>query len=251
LSVAKGSEGAKFQAKSLSSVVTVATPLVLVKPGDLDPATRAQIEENARDIIEANPEVGDALQLSDGALATKISKEARSLRNSIEEELNGWCLLSESDPRRGEAAAQADAALIKEKAFGDPTTNASYILQDVFVYGGKEPCTPVQEKSTIGQGWARIVSTFEIKHPKLLSAVTVKKANDTTVPAGETPPAPSVVEGATPVTVVLLRNLGNLRFIPFAFALVNGLLFAVFVIVLHSRDKLAMANKAAFAASKA
>ena len=44
--------------------------------------------------------------------------------------------------------------------------------------------------------------------------------------------------GATTVSTVMLRNLGNKRLIPFVFTLVNFILFAVFVGQLHHRDKL-------------
>ena len=46
------------------------------------------------------------------------------------------------------------------------------------------------------------------------------------------------------MTVVLQRNLGNKRVIPFLFALFSGILFAVFCSMLHTRDKRAMATRA-------
>ncbi len=39
------------------------------------------------------------------------------------------------------------------------------------------------------------------------------------------------------VTVIFERNLGNKRLVPFLFALFNGVLFFVFVWMLHTRDK--------------
>jgi hypothetical protein len=60
------------------------------------------------------------------------------------------------------------------------------------------------------------------------------------VAPGEAPPPPKVDEEAETVTVVLLRNLGTRRLIPFLFTLFSGIVFAALVWMLHNRDKRAM-----------
>jgi len=248
---AKASEGADYEPKSLSNIVTLATPLVLATPDEVAATIRPGIERNGKEFLADHPQVAQLVDdSSDAELAKEISKEAEEVRSRIEDHLNGWCLLSESDPRRGEAVASSDAALAAEKAFGDQTTSASYIVDDVFFHGGKEPCSPIAEKSTLQQAWHRIATTFEVKNPELYSVVTVTKAKQVTVAPGETPPPASKVEGASTTSVVLLRNLGNKRFIPFCFTLVSLLSFAVFAIMLHHRDKAAMAARAAFEGKK-
>ena len=248
--VAKGSEGKDYEPKSLSNIVTVVTPLVVLKESEVAKTIRPNLEKNASEYIAAHPELDAVLAQSDAELAKTISAQATELRTTIEDELNGWCLLSETDPRRGEAVASSDAALAEEKIFGDPTKQSSYIVRDVFFHGGKEPCAPITEKSAVDQAWHRIATTFRVKNPSLYSVVTVTKAKQVVTAPGETPPAASPEPGASTVSVVMLRNLGNRRFMPFLFALVNGLLFVVFAWQLHERDKRAMAARAAFEASR-
>ena len=180
----------------------------------------------------------------------RAAAQASALREEIEEPLNGWCLLTESDPRRGEAVASADGSLAAQKIFGDSTTSADYLVDDVFFWGGKIDCNPVEEKSMVSRTWDRVASVFEVKNPKLLGAVTLVKAQDVVVEPGGTPPPAAKEKGASTVTVVMLRNLGNKRFIPFMFALVNLLGFVLFTTMLHYRDKQAMAIRSAFTPSK-
>jgi hypothetical protein len=189
---------------------------VLTTADEVKTSIRPGIEKNGGEYLADHPEAADLLErLSDEDLAKEIAKESKAVRAEIEDSLHGWCLLSESDPRRGEAVASSDAALAEEKAFGDETSTASYIVDDVFFHGGKEPCAPITERSTLDQAWHRIATTFEVKNPELYSVVTLTAAKDIHVAPGETPPAASKLEGAKPTSVVLLRNLGNKRFIPF------------------------------------
>jgi hypothetical protein len=248
--IALGSEGPDFEPETLGQVVTVATPLVLATARDVAEVIRPGVERNATEFIKANPDLEKTFALSNRELAKVIQAEARMAREEIEEQLGGWCLLSETDPRRGEAVASADAILAEEKAFGDQTSPSDYIVGDVFVKGGKEPCFPIAERAALKQAWHRIATTFEVKNPKLYGVVTVTKAKQVEVAPGETPPPPSIEPGASTVSVIMVRNLGNKRFIPFLFTLASLIMFVVFSWQLHERDKRAMAARAAFEASK-
>ena len=248
--VSIASEGrADWQPKILTNLVTESTPLVVIKEKDVA-GLRPGMKKFAQEYIDAHPELDPVLAESDAKLALTIRAEATKLRSHIEDPLHGWCLLSESDTRRGEAVASSDATLIAENAFGNPTSTASYITKDVFFYGGKEPCYPITERSTIDQAWHRVATTLEVKNPKLYSVVNVVKVQEVQVADGATPPPPSAEPGAATVSVIQLRNLGNKRFIPFCISMTTGLLFAVFASQLHSRDKKAMAARAAFEATK-
>jgi hypothetical protein len=250
VAVAKASEGEDWEPETLTELVTALTPQATMTADDVATTIRPGMEENAADFIAENPEVEEYLALSDEDLAAEIRRQATELRASIQDGLGGWCLLSETDTRRGEAVASSDAALVEEHAFGDPTTTADYIVHDVFLFGGKEPCIPVSESGILSRAWHRIATTFQVKNPKLYAAVTVQKALDQETIPGEPPPVATEDPDASVVTMVSLRNLGNRRFIPFVFTLINGLLFAVVVSQLHVRDKRAMAARAEFEASK-
>ena len=243
--LALGSEGKAYVPASLTKLKTVIQPMVTVSSQNLAPNVK-KAREQAADLLDEHPEVLALFDEGGTKLRDEVRKEADSLREEIEKPLGGWCLLTESDPRRGEAQASADAALIAAKAFGDTTTSASYIVKDVFFYGGKEPCNPITEESSLKQAGHRIWTALEIKNPKLLAAVTVVKAKDFTPVDGQAPPPATAEPKASTVTVGMLRNLGNKRFIPFMFALANLIGFVVVTTILHYRDKQAMAVRAAF-----
>jgi hypothetical protein len=62
---------------------------------------------------------------------------------------------------------------------------------------------------------------------------------------GEAPPLPEVDTNAPVISVVMLRDLGNVRFIPFLYFVISLALFVLFAWILHSRDKTLQKNKAA------
>ena len=243
--LALGSEGSTYVPATLTKLKTVIQPMVTISKLNLAPIAR-KAEKQATDLLAENPDVAKLLTEGGDALQDAVHEQASDLREQIEAPLGGWCLLTESDPRRGEAQASADAALIAAKAFGDTTTSANYIVKDVFFYGGKEPCNPITEESSFQQAWHRVHTTFEIKNPPLLAAVTVVKTIDFPAVEGEAPPPATAEPRASMVTVAMLRNLGNKRFIPFMFALASLIGFVIFTTILHYRDKQAMAVRAAF-----
>ena len=61
---------------------------------------------------------------------------------------------------------------------------------------------------------------------------------------GAAPPRPRVDENATPVAVVMVRDLGSLRLNPAVFTIASMLLFGLLVYQLHTRDKELMALQA-------
>ena len=175
-------------------------------------------------------------------LVTLIPEE----KGDLDEALGDWRILPESDSRRGDAVAAADATLVSAEAFGDQTAGG-YTVLDVYFTGGKaaaEPETVPGESNLFERGWNRILSTFQVKNPPLYAAVTVQKNVPVVVAPGEAPPPPTPDEEAEVVTVVLQRNLGTKRLIPALFTIFSGILFAVFAWMLHSRDKLAMQTRA-------
>jgi hypothetical protein len=200
------------------------------------------------DYLAANPELAESIASTEGEgfTATSLTKAvtvAPDLKPKLDEELNGWRILSETDARRGDAVAAADTKLAAAKAFGESTSSSSYTVKDVFFFGGKEASEPENvkgERSLIDKAWRRVVTVFQPKNPPLYAAITVQKNTTQLVAPGEAPPPPKVDESADVVTVVVMRNLGTRRLIPFLFTLFSGIVFFVLVWMLHNRDKRAM-----------
>jgi hypothetical protein len=216
-------------------------------------------EEFLTSFLDENPDVAKQIAETEGDdfVATTLTKAvtaAPELKQTLDEELGGWRILSESDARRGEAVAAADATLTTQKAFGASTTSASYVVKDVFFFGGKadaEPETVKGERGLLDKAWRRVKTIFEPKNPPLYAAITVQKAEIPVVAPGEAPPPAQIDESAETVTVVLERNLGSRRVVPALFTLANGALFAIFAWSLHTRDKKAMARRANWVPEKA
>ncbi|MCP4435370.1 MAG: hypothetical protein GY812_07730 [Actinomycetia bacterium] len=210
------------------------------------------------DIVTADPSIQNKVEAAEGEgfvpetlteLVTLVPEEKKRL----DEELNDWRILPESDSRRGDAVAAADAALVASEVFGDQTAG-NYTVLDVYFTGGKpgaEPETVPGEDNLFQRAWNRVLTTLQLKNPPLYAAITVQKNEPVVVAPGEAPPPAQVDEEAEVVTVVLQRNLGNRRLIPALFTIFSGVLFAVFAWMLHTRDKAAMQARADWDPAKA
>lgn len=206
-----------------------------------------------------NPGVSDKIAATEGegfkpATLTKAVTVVPQLKPKVDAKLNGWRILPESDSRRGDAVAASDATLLAAKVFGETTSSADYTTKDVFFYGGKgaaEPEVVKGERNILDKALRRVETTLQIKNPPLFAAVTLQKNSPVVVAPGEAPPPPTADPNAQIITVILERNLGNKRMIPALFCLFNGLLFAVFAWMLHTRDKRAMAARAEWTPAKA
>lgn len=202
--------------------------------------------------LEKHPDVAKEIVKNEGEgfVATTLTKAvtaAPALKAGIDAKLDGWRILPETDSRRGDASAAADATLIAQQAFGAETTSASYTVKDVFFHGGKpgaEPETVKGERSTISQIWHRVQTVFEPKNPPLYAAVTVQKNVEQVTAPGEAPPPAKIDTSADTVTILLERNLGFRRLPSALFTIFASIVFAVTVWLLHRRDKRGMRVRA-------
>lgn len=205
---------------------------------------------NPADLLEEyeaeNPEIRDQIESTEGEgyvpeTLTDVVTLVPEIKAQLDEEvLNGWRILPESDARRGEAVAAADAALAAEQVFGQETSPSSYTVKNVYLFGGKEGAEPETipgERGLLEQAWNRIRTVFQVKNPPQYAAITVQRNIDQVVLPGEAPPPAQIDESAETVTVVFERNLGNRRLIPFLFTLFTGIVFFVAIWMLHTRDR--------------
>lgn len=141
-------------------------------------------------------------------------------------DLAGWNVQSGS--QSGEAAATADAFL-REDLFPE----GNFVVLDAFQQGGKDK----REGSGI---WDRIsheiTSTVQITHPTNYTVVNVQQSLDKPADPSLPPPVPEIDPGEPTYSVVMIRNLGNLRLIPALFTLASLALFLITCLVLHWRD---------------
>ena len=216
-------------------------------------------EQLLLDFENENPDIRAQIESTEGEgfvpdSLTQVVTLVPELKSQLDEDLGGWRILSESDSRRGEAVAASDAAVASAQVFGSETSAADYTVKDVFFFGGKEGAEPETipgERSLLEKAWHRIETVFQVKNPTTYAAITLQKNVEVVVPPGEAPPPAEIDTTASTITVVLQRNLGNKRVIPFLFTLFFGVLFFTLCWMLHSRDKRAAAMRAEWDPSKA
>jgi hypothetical protein len=162
-------------------------------------------------------------------------------------EMNGWSLVSTASA--GEAQAAADVALVNANFF---TATTDYKKLDTFDFGGKpsrlDDCPEAEGGSFFPTDpicrvthWVKNTLTF--RHPPHYQIVQVQQVIPQEARPGEAPPLPIVDPNAPVVSVVLVRDLGFVRLIPFLYFVISLVLFIFFVTVLHYRDKTLTRNR--------
>lgn len=196
-------------------------------------------------ILASNPELAqeypNGFTLSD----LKASHPAIIASALPPDSLNGWKLVSTANA--GEAQTAADADLVASGIF---KTTGDYKKLNVWEIGGKptlaEDCP---DGGVVCRVWHRVSSAFQITNPPHYAVVQVQAVIPQTAVAGQAPPIPKVDPSQPVISVVLVRDIGNERVIPFLYFVICVSLFILFAWVLHNRDKTLMKNKE-LAASK-
>ncbi len=143
----------------------------------------------------------------------------------------GWKELELTDPAVADALPVADAALADSGLF---KSSADYLPVTAVEKGG-------ETYGPFGVFNFRPLNLFHKTHYLVIQAQAVERQE--AIP-GAAPPRPRVDPNATPVAVVMVRNLGSLRLNPAVFTIASTLLFGLLVYQLHTRDKELMALRA-------
>ena len=160
--------------------------------------------------------------------------------------LGDWRLLSTAE--MGEAQASAIAFLLDSNDFSFTSQNEFKIL-DGFASGGKEGLP--DDPNRWDRIWTQIRSALTIKHPTGYAIIQVQAVTEESIDnlPGTAPKRPIADPDEPVISVVMIRDLGNLRQLP-AFVTIGSLLiFLAFCYMLHERDKVEMARRAEFAAA--
>lgn len=157
-----------------------------------------------------------------------------------EESLNGWSLVGAANA--GEAQAAADLELVESGLF---QTSAEYKKLDVWDFGGKPTLKDdCPDGGTLCRVQHRITSALQVKNPKHYAVVQVQQVIPQETIPGQAPPIPKADPTQPVISVVLIRDIGNERVIPFLYFVISLSLFIVSAWALHNRDKVLMQNKA-------
>ncbi len=161
--------------------------------------------------------------------------------------LNGWEIMTTGEA--GEAQSTAGAAILVQDGF-DFDSQAEFRFLDAFRTGGKprvdqdidQDCTFCVDN--LRRAWHWISNSARIKNPAEYSVVQLQAvdAEALIVEEGQAPPFPVVDDEAPIISVVMVRDLGNLRFPPAMVTLGSLLIFTALAYMMHLRDLETMAR---------
>ena len=143
----------------------------------------------------------------------------------------GWKKLELGDPAVADALPVSDTALTDAKVF---KSGSDFLPVAAIEKGG-------QAHGPFGVLNFRPLNLFHKAHYLIIQ---VKPVLQQEAVAGQPPPRPKPDDNATPVAVIMERNLGSLRLNPAVFTIASGLLFGLLVYQLHTKDKELMALQA-------
>lgn len=199
---------------------------------------------------ELTAEVLAAAQRNDSTTLSQIQAVApdfvdTALGNGLIPDLDGWNILSPGEA--GEAQAAAGAAILESDAF-DFESQAQFKFLDSFQIGGKprigrdvdRDCTFCTDN--LRRGWLFVQNSARILNPTEYAVIQLQAIDEEAliVEEGQAPRFPAVDPDAQIVSVVLVRDLGNLRFPPAMVTLGSLLIFTALVYMLHLSDRARM-----------
>jgi hypothetical protein len=165
--------------------------------------------------------------------------DLEEVREEVEPTLNGWRILPEADPSFGEAKATVDEHFSEHNDTVLELDGADdYLTVYAFERGGKDALP--SDPSRIDRITTFLKTTFwQVTHPTRYAVVQVHPVIEQTPGPGEAPPTPEPDPDKPIVTVVMERDLGDVRFPAAMVTILGGLMFGVTCAMLHRRDLLA------------
>jgi hypothetical protein len=163
--------------------------------------------------------------------------------------LQGWQVVTVSGA--GEASAAADAAIIESGLFPDATGykklnsyewNEEETRAQACPNAEGEGGTTIIPRDALCRAWFRIRTTFNLFHPPRYQVVQIQPVITQETKPGQAPPIPVADPTKPVISVVMLRDQGNVRAKPAYFFAISFSLFVVFALILHYRDKTLMKN---------
>ncbi len=174
------------------------------------------------------PAVDDLRELDPAALS--------AVKSEVEPSLSGWVILPESNQSFGEAKATVDEYFVENNNVELGLSSAAdYVSVYSFERGGKTelPANPTR----LDRLGLRLKTTFwQITNPTRYALIQVRPVVPVEPVPGEAPPLPEADLTQPVVSVILKRDLGDVRFPGAMLTLFSGIMFGVTVSMLHRRD---------------
>jgi hypothetical protein len=214
-------------------------------PVSEDTLTPDQIEGLNEAEIAAYVELEQAK--NEAATLSELAAVSPELVDQDDPALAEWTLLSTAES--GEAQASAIAFLLEDGQF-EFVSQAEVKVLDAFDTGGKPDLA--DDPSRWDRIANQITSAVRPTHPTRYGIVQFRPVTEESLESlpGEPPPTAFADETQPVISVVMRRNLGDLRFVPAMVAIGSFLIFGALCYMMHERDKVATQRWAEFEAEK-
>lgn len=201
---------------------------------DTDLAVTEEVRLLEKDPVPSDPD----------AVSTLIEEDPEAfeaLQDQVEEESDGWLLLSPSDAVRNEIEATVSAALpdCDTCDFGISSPE-DYLSINAYQRGGKERLP--DDPNRWDRIWNKIETTVQLQHPPRYAILEVQKVIEQETEPGQAPPTPEADPSEPVISVVMLRDIGDLRFPSAVITISSTLIFLLLCWVLHQRERILEAN---------
>jgi len=225
---------------------------------DLDQSDPEFAEMSAEDFAAADAR--NKLRNESTTLSQVMSVAPELVENSdLVPDLDGWIVMTTGEA--GEAQSTAGAAVLESEAF-DFDAQTEFKFLEAFRIGGKPRMSDINRDNdptctfcvdNLERGWLWVRNSARITNPTEYSIVQLQAIDEQALLSveGQAPAFPSVDEDAPIISVVMVRELGNLRFPPAMVTLGSLLIFTALAYMLHERDKATMARVDEFEAEEA
>ena len=245
---------ALVEARALPDSAELPSAFELVLRSD-DPVAHAEFGAVTRDTLtpdqieglsasEIDEFVADELARNQAATLSELAAVAPDVIADAEVSgrigFGGWQLLSTAEA--GEAQASA-AAMLLESPDLTFTVQDDFKMLDAYTIGGKRGLP--DDPSRLDRIWTQIRTALTITHPTRYGVVQVQEVIDQRLVPGKPPPRPIADQSKPVISVIMIRDLGNLRLKPALVALGSLCIFGALCLFLHERDKMSWRQREA------
>lgn len=235
------------QARTLPDAVELPSAFEVVVDSD-DPVAHAEFGLVTRDTLtpdqteglnasEIDELVADELARNQAATLSELAAVSPGVIADAEGSgrlnFGGWKLLSTAEA--GEAQASAVAMLLESPDLTF-TSQGDFKLLDAYTIGGKRGLP--DDPDRLDRIWTQIRTALTITHPTRYGVVQIQEVVHQQLIPGQPPPRPVVDESKPVISVIMVRDLGNLRLRPALVTLGSLCIFVALCLFLHERDKL-------------
>lgn len=216
-------DGIRRTIVSRNSLLELSDPRFL-NPAEVDAEVARQVDQEEKRI--------DQVSLSN--LASTAPEVIRWANANNYLTLEDWRLLATTDA--GEASNSASAIISSLELFrsNPDAVTPDFLILDAYQKGGKSrpKSDGIWDRVT-----NRIATTFQVTHPPNEVVIQARGVIPKPQVFGQAAPLAEVDADSDTISIVLRRNLGNLRLTPALLALGSGLIFTALALMLHIRHR--------------